>query len=230
MPDTESTAASAIESAASVEAESAPVLGESAIVEPEPSFEPDAVLLAAEEQARAALLEITPASTVGEVVGHAVHGEHVVSLFFATSMPGYPGWHWTVALSRLDGESAPNVLEVELLPGEGALLAPDWTPWSVRLADYEAAQLGDDEFDDESDDDESDEDESDDELDDDESDEDEDSDDDELDDDEDDPEDDDILDDQVILSDPDEDESDDDEDEDDSDEDDDDDDEDDSER
>jgi hypothetical protein len=32
------------------------------------------------------------------------------------------------------------VLEAELLPGEGALLAPEWVPWAVRLAEYQAAQ------------------------------------------------------------------------------------------
>ncbi|NQX29812.1 DUF3027 domain-containing protein [Microbacteriaceae bacterium VKM Ac-2854] len=157
-------------------------------------FAPDPALLAAVDVARAALVEITPPATVGEVVGHTVHDEHVLSLFFATTMPGYPGWHWTVALSRLDGDSEPNVLEVELLPGEGALLAPDWTPWSVRLADYEAAQHDGDEeeFEDDADDEDSDDDEA---LDDDADDDD----DDALDDDEDE------FDDQVILADPDED-------------------------
>jgi hypothetical protein len=32
------------------------------------------------------------------------------------------------------------VLETELMPGEGALLAPDWVPWSERLEEYRAAQ------------------------------------------------------------------------------------------
>jgi hypothetical protein len=103
-------------------------------------FDADPVLLAAVDQARAALLEITPASTVGPVVGHTVHDEHVLSLHFASLMPGYPDWHWTATLSRVDGDSEPNVLETELLPGEGAVLAPEWTPWSDRLEDYKLAQ------------------------------------------------------------------------------------------
>lgn len=122
-------------------------------------FEADPVLLAAVDQARAALLEITPASTIGAVVGHTTHDEHVLSLHFASLMPGYPDWHWTATLSRIDGESEPNVLETELLPGEGAVLAPEWTPWSDRLEDYKLAQehaaaLADDDdedFDDEGD-------------------------------------------------------------------------------
>ena len=32
------------------------------------------------------------------------------------------------------------MLETELMPGESALLAPDWVPWSDRLAEYRAAQ------------------------------------------------------------------------------------------
>jgi hypothetical protein len=113
---------------------------ETEAVEAPVQFEADPVLLAAVDQARAALLEITPAMTIGAVVGHTTHDEHVLSLHFASLMPGYPDWHWTATLSRIDGESEPNVLETELLPGEGAVLAPEWTPWSERLEDYKLAQ------------------------------------------------------------------------------------------
>jgi hypothetical protein len=44
-----------------------------------------------------------------------------------------------VSVADLPGE-APSVLEVELMPGDGALLAPDWVPWSERLEEYRAAQ------------------------------------------------------------------------------------------
>lgn len=100
----------------------------------------DEMLLAAVDVARAALLEITPPDTIGEPVGHIVEGEHVLSLLFDCTMTGYPGWHWTVSLSRIDGESEPSVLETELMPGSDALLAPEWVPWSDRLADYRTAQ------------------------------------------------------------------------------------------
>ncbi|MGK9146373.1 DUF3027 domain-containing protein [Plantibacter flavus] len=101
---------------------------------------PDEVLIAAVELAREALEEITPASTVGEPAGHVVVDDHLVSLLFANTMPGYPGWFWTVTLSRTADDAVPNVLETELMPGDGALLAPQWVPWSERLADYRAAQ------------------------------------------------------------------------------------------
>lgn len=88
--------------------------------------------------ARTALLEITADATIGEYSG-AVEVDGVTTVTFASAMPGYPGWHWTVGIATLP-DAEPNVLEVELMPGDGALLSPDWVPWSERLAEYEAAQ------------------------------------------------------------------------------------------
>ncbi len=105
----------------------------------EPS-EPDAVLLGAREQARRALEEITGAQTIGTEAGHEVHDEHVLTLFFDAALPGYPGWRWAATLARVDEEPAVGVLEVALLPGEGAVVAPEWVPWSERLAHYRDMQ------------------------------------------------------------------------------------------
>jgi hypothetical protein len=88
--------------------------------------------------ARAALLEVTPEATIGAPTG-TVDEAGATTVTFQANMSGYPGWHWTVSVATLEGED-PSVLEVELMPGDGALLAPDWVPWSERLADYEAAQ------------------------------------------------------------------------------------------
>ncbi|TPW75567.1 DUF3027 domain-containing protein [Schumannella soli] len=89
--------------------------------------------------ARAALSEITPDAQVGDLTSETTDADGVTTLTFAATMLGYPGWHWTVSVAQLDGEE-PTVLEAELLPGEGALIAPDWVPWSVRLEEYKAAQ------------------------------------------------------------------------------------------
>jgi hypothetical protein len=89
--------------------------------------------------AHAALREITTEATIGDPVGVVDEGNDVVSVLFATTMPGYRGWNWTVSIARLPGEE-PAVLETELMPGDGALLSPDWIPWVDRLADYRAAQ------------------------------------------------------------------------------------------
>ncbi|QTX06303.1 DUF3027 domain-containing protein [Agromyces archimandritae] len=106
--------------------------------EPTPAADP--VLLAAAGLAREALLEITPAATIGDQAGFSVEGEHALTLRFHSLMEGYPGWVWTVTLARADGDAEPTVLETELMPAAGALLAPDWVPWSERMADYRAAQ------------------------------------------------------------------------------------------
>lgn len=92
-----------------------------------------------ESVARAALAEIAPAGTVGDLLERVAEEDGVATLSFASSLSGYPGWHWSVSVAELAGE-APTVLEAELLPGDGALLAPDWVPWAERLEDYRAAQ------------------------------------------------------------------------------------------
>jgi len=129
------------------------------------------------EVAYAALTEITPVETIGDPAGEVSEGDGVVSVLFECALPGYPGWKWTVSVASLP-DAEPSVLEVELMPGEGALLSPDWVPWSDRLAEYKAAQIAageevddaddtddesDDDVDDDSEEDESDDDESDDE-------------------------------------------------------------------
>jgi hypothetical protein len=106
---------------------------------PAPVFEPDRVLLEAVDVARRALLEVTPPETVGSVIGHVAEGERVLTMHFAADLAGYPGWRWSVTIARVD-DGAPTVLETELMPGDTALLAPEWIPWSERLADYRAAQ------------------------------------------------------------------------------------------
>src|SRR5471032_84177 len=66
--------------------------------------------------------------------------DYVVTYRFANTQSGYPGWNWTIAIARLPDEE-PTIVESELLPSDGALLAPDWVPWSDRMDDYRAAQL-----------------------------------------------------------------------------------------
>ncbi|WP_298873398.1 DUF3027 domain-containing protein [uncultured Microbacterium sp.] len=105
----------------------------------EPAQVADERLTGAHDLALAALHEITPADTVGPAAGYALEDDGVVSLRFHTRLSGYPGWFWTVSVAVVE-ESEPTVLEVELLPGDGALLAPDWVPWATRLAEYQAAQ------------------------------------------------------------------------------------------
>lgn len=103
--------------------------------EPTPLVEPTPLT----DLARAGLLEITPAANVGELIGESTDDAGVSTIEFASAMLGYPDWHWTVSIATVAGEE-PTVLEAELLPGEGSLLAPEWVPWADRLEDYKAAQ------------------------------------------------------------------------------------------
>ncbi|MDF2562540.1 MAG: primase [Microbacterium sp.] len=100
----------------------------------------DARLVGAHDLALAALGEITPASTVGPAAGYLIEEDGSVSLRFENRLAGYPGWYWTVTVAQVDDEE-PTVLELELLPGDGALLAPEWVPWAERLAEYRAHQV-----------------------------------------------------------------------------------------
>ena len=106
-----------------------------------PLDEPDERLIAAHDLARAALLEITSAGRSATTVGYDARRRRGASRSASrTACPAIPAGIWTVSVAQRRGR-APTVLEAELLPGEGALLAPDWVPWSERLADYQAAQL-----------------------------------------------------------------------------------------
>jgi hypothetical protein len=100
---------------------------------------PDELAAATREIALAALHEITPASTIGPAAGYSVEPSGALSLRFENRLPGYPGWYWTVSVAQLD-DAEPTVLETELMPGDSALLAPDWVPWTERLAEYRAHQ------------------------------------------------------------------------------------------
>ena len=91
------------------------------------------------ERALAVLAEITEPRTVGEFLRREDHEDGAYTLKFACRMPGYVGWEWTVAVAELEAGD-PSILEAELIPTEAALVAPEWVPWSQRLAEYLEAQ------------------------------------------------------------------------------------------
>src|SRR6218665_2475365 len=115
-------------------------VGSDAATVAQPSFAVDDILLASVDLARAALIETVPVESVGPVTAHTAEGERVLSFLFASDVAGYPGWFWRVTLTRVD-DAPPTVSESQLVPGETALLAPKWIPWSERLAEYRASQL-----------------------------------------------------------------------------------------
>ncbi|MDQ6686294.1 MAG: DUF3027 domain-containing protein [Actinomycetota bacterium] len=98
-----------------------------------PGNQPDTVAASAGEVARAALVEQVGAASVGEHLGVRAEGPQVVTHLFESVQAGYPGWRWSVTLSRASGEHEVTVDEVVLLPGDEAILAPVWLPWRERI-------------------------------------------------------------------------------------------------
>ena len=94
---------------------------------------PDAVAAAAVDEARAALVDEVGAADVGEHLGHVVEGERVVTHLFACTRKGYAGWRWSVTVARASRQKTVTIDEIVLIPGEGALVAPEWVPYKERI-------------------------------------------------------------------------------------------------
>jgi hypothetical protein len=61
------------------------------------------------------------------------------SYIFHSTLRGYVGWFWSVTIYQPEGQE-PTISEVVMMPGADSLVAPNWVPWSERLADYKALQ------------------------------------------------------------------------------------------
>lgn len=92
----------------------------------------DKVVAQAVDLARAAAVQDAP-GMVGEHLGVVADGERIATHLFASRDPAYRGWQWAVTVSRPPRARTATVDEVVLLPGDDALLAPAWVPWSERL-------------------------------------------------------------------------------------------------
>lgn len=95
--------------------------------------EPDPVLAAAVDTARAAVESDAGVDAVGDHVGvHAEPGAAATHLFQALEA-GYVGWRWAVTLAHCGPGEPVTVSEIVLLPGPEALVAPEWLPWHQRV-------------------------------------------------------------------------------------------------
>lgn len=99
-----------------------------------PAPRSDAVLTTAVEVARAAAGEIAEPGTVGDHLGVVMEADRLATHSFACTATAYPGWRWAVTLARPPRARKATVSEVHLLPGEGAMLSPEWLPYAERLA------------------------------------------------------------------------------------------------
>src|SRR6201981_142037 len=95
--------------------------------------EPDQACAEAVDVARDAVVAIVGAAQVGDHQGVQAEGERIATPLFDCAAPAYTGWRWAVTVTRAPRSKLVTVSETVLLPGPGALLAPDWVPWHDRL-------------------------------------------------------------------------------------------------
>lgn len=99
----------------------------------------DPVLIGAIDLARAAVVAEVGADFVGEHIGASMDAERIATHLFVCSNPAYLGWNWAVVLVRAARAKVATVNDVVLMPGDQALVAPTWVPWSQRV---QAGDLG----------------------------------------------------------------------------------------
>lgn len=87
--------------------------------------------------AEKAAKESSPQGGVGKFLGTLDEEAKVVSYRFEANLKGYVGWEWHVVVFQEKKTSPATVSEVVLLPGEKAIIAPGWVPWSERRAELE---------------------------------------------------------------------------------------------
>lgn len=93
----------------------------------------DEILAAAKDVALQGVREITPDHNIGLVHHVRPEEERLSTHLFECTMPGYRGWFWFATLSRAPRSKVATICEVGLLPGDDALIAPDWVPWADRV-------------------------------------------------------------------------------------------------
>ena len=82
----------------------------------------------------AAIADAGKSEYVGEFYSVDTDDERLATYLFHAKLPGYKGWLWAVTVAKVDEQSDPTICDVVLLPGSKALLAPNWVPYSQRIA------------------------------------------------------------------------------------------------
>ncbi len=97
---------------------------------------PDATLTdePAVAAARAAAEGIAEPGAVGEHLGVGMDGDRLATHSFVCTARAYRGWRWAVTVARAPRSRKVTICETHLLPGDDAILAPEWLPYAERLA------------------------------------------------------------------------------------------------
>ena len=93
----------------------------------------DSACAEAVELALAAAEDVAGIGNVGVHLGVQPEGERVATHFFVANERGYVGWRWAVTVTRASRSKLVTVDETVLVPGDGAIMPPQWLPWSERL-------------------------------------------------------------------------------------------------
>lgn len=96
----------------------------------------DATLCAPEavDLARGVAQEIAEPGTVGEHLAAVMESDRLATHTFDCTARAYRGWRWSVTLARAPRSRKVTVCEAGLVPGDEAILSPDWVPYAERLA------------------------------------------------------------------------------------------------
>jgi hypothetical protein len=102
---------------------------------------PKSPALEQKDFARNALIESAGRNKVGNFIEVFEEEGGVATFLFENNQKGYVGWRWSITVYQSTKSAPATVSEIVLLPGPDSLVAPDWVPWSERLADYKALQI-----------------------------------------------------------------------------------------
>ena len=91
----------------------------------------DPTLRGAVETAREAAVSIAESGAVGDHVGMEMVEDRLATHYFTCTARAYLGWRWAVSVARVPRSKTVTVCEANLVPGEGALLSPDWVPYET---------------------------------------------------------------------------------------------------
>nr|WP_218908684.1 DUF3027 domain-containing protein [Nocardiopsis sinuspersici] len=94
---------------------------------------PDKACIEAVDLARSVAAEAGRPEWVGEHLTPHIEDTRLITHYFTCLDPAYPGWNYAVTVVRASRAKRVTVNEVVLLPGEGAIVAPEWVPWKERL-------------------------------------------------------------------------------------------------
>lgn len=90
--------------------------------------------------AHAELVSAMGAAAIGAFVEATQEDDNTTTYLFEVALKGYVGWRWSVTIFQASKRENATISEVLMVPGPDSLVAPDWVPWSERLADWKALQ------------------------------------------------------------------------------------------